>query len=146
MHHLKGYECIKILIAIRLKRLKGLMTYKESVAWKRKIVFPLFRTINVCGERESCINKSNRSHDTYRTCIKDCHCGPHAETTEMESHDYGIPSWLFIGWSDSWANLWILGHTEWLHLFYGTCYYSLPCPFTARIIILYYDFKSLNPL
>lgn len=26
--------------------------YKEGVALKRKIVFPLFRTINVCGERE----------------------------------------------------------------------------------------------
>lgn len=47
----KGYECIKIFIAIRLNGLKGLMMYKEGVALKRKIVFPLFRTINVCGEK-----------------------------------------------------------------------------------------------
>lgn len=26
--------------------------YKEGVALKRKIVFCLFRTINVCGEKE----------------------------------------------------------------------------------------------
>lgn len=52
MNHLKGYECIKILIAIRLSRLKGLKMYKEGVALKRKIVFPLFRTINVCGEKK----------------------------------------------------------------------------------------------
>lgn len=51
MSHLKGYECIKILIAIRLRRLKGLRMYKEGVALKRKIVLPLLRTINVCGER-----------------------------------------------------------------------------------------------
>lgn len=51
-HHFKGYECIKILIAIRLARLKGLMKYKAGVALKRKIVFPLFITINVCGEKE----------------------------------------------------------------------------------------------
>lgn len=49
---MKGYECIKILIAIRLSRLKGLKMYKEGVALKRKIVFCLFRTINVCGEKE----------------------------------------------------------------------------------------------
>lgn len=52
MKLLKGYECIKILIAIRLSRLKGLKMYKEGVALKRKIVFCLFRTINVCGEKE----------------------------------------------------------------------------------------------
>lgn len=51
-HHFKGYECIKILIAIRLTRLKGLMKYKAGVALKRKIVFPLFTTINVCGEKK----------------------------------------------------------------------------------------------
>ena len=51
-HHFKGYECIKILIAIRLTRLKGLMKYKAGVALKRKIVFPLFSTINVCGEKK----------------------------------------------------------------------------------------------
>lgn len=50
---LKGYECIKIFIAILLNRLKGLMMYKEGVALKRKIVFPLFRTINVCGGRRN---------------------------------------------------------------------------------------------
>lgn len=50
-HFFKGYECIKILIAIRLTRLKGLMKYKAGVALKRKIVFPLFSTINVCGEK-----------------------------------------------------------------------------------------------
>lgn len=50
---MKGYECIKILIAIRLSKLKGLKMYKEGVALKRKIVFPLFRTINVCGKRET---------------------------------------------------------------------------------------------
>lgn len=49
---LKGYECIKIFIAIRLNRLKGLMMYNEGVALKRKIVFPLFRTINVCEEKK----------------------------------------------------------------------------------------------
>lgn len=49
----KGYECIKILIAIRLTRLKGLMKYKAGVALKRKIVFPLFSTINVCGENKN---------------------------------------------------------------------------------------------
>lgn len=48
----KGYECIKILIAIRLSRLKGLKMYNEGVALKRKIVLPLLMTINVCGERE----------------------------------------------------------------------------------------------
>lgn len=52
MIHSKGYECIKILIAIRLSKLKGLKMYKEGVALKRKIVFPLFMTINVCGKRE----------------------------------------------------------------------------------------------
>lgn len=51
-HHFKGYECIKILIAIRLTGLKGLMKYKAGVALKRKIVFPLFITINVCGEKK----------------------------------------------------------------------------------------------
>lgn len=51
-HHLKGYECIKIFIAIRLKRLKGLMMYKAGLALKRKIVFPLFSTMNVCGEKK----------------------------------------------------------------------------------------------
>lgn len=50
-NHWKGYECIKILIAIRLNGLKGLIMYKEGVALNRKIVFPLFRTINVCGEK-----------------------------------------------------------------------------------------------
>lgn len=51
-HHFKGYACIKILIATRLTGFKGLMKYKAGVALKRKIVFPLFSTINVCGERE----------------------------------------------------------------------------------------------
>ena len=49
---MKGYECIKILIAIRLSRLKGVRMYMEDVALKRKSVFPLLKTINVCGERE----------------------------------------------------------------------------------------------
>lgn len=48
----KGYECIKILIAICLNRLKGLMIYNEGVALNRKIVFPLFRTIKVWREKE----------------------------------------------------------------------------------------------
>lgn len=48
---LKGYECIKILIATCLTGLKGLMKYKAGLALKRKIVFPLFSTINVCGEK-----------------------------------------------------------------------------------------------
>lgn len=71
MNHLKGYECIKILIAIRLSRLKGLMMYKEGVALKRKIVFPLFMTINVCGEREGETQKDktedfqNKLYGTY---------------------------------------------------------------------------------
>lgn len=67
MNHLKGYECIKILIAIRLSRLKGLMMYKEGVALKRKIVFPLFMTINVCGEREGETQKDNKTelYGTY---------------------------------------------------------------------------------
>lgn len=47
----KGYECIKILIATSLTGLKGLMKYKAGLALKRKIVFPLFSTINVCGEK-----------------------------------------------------------------------------------------------
>ena len=51
-HFFKGYECIKILIATRLTGLKGLMKYKAGVALKRKIVFPLFSTINVCGEKK----------------------------------------------------------------------------------------------
>lgn len=51
-HYFKGYECIKILIATRLTGLKGLMKYKAGVALKRKIVFPLFSTINVCGEKK----------------------------------------------------------------------------------------------
>jgi len=51
-HHFKGYACIKILIATRLTGFKGCMKYKADVALKRKIVFPLFSTINVCGERE----------------------------------------------------------------------------------------------
>lgn len=51
-HFCKGYECIKILIATRLTGLKGLMKYKAGVALKRKIVFPLFITINVCGEKK----------------------------------------------------------------------------------------------
>lgn len=51
LHHVKGYECIKILIATLLTGLKGLMKYKAGVALKRKIVFPLFSTINVCGEK-----------------------------------------------------------------------------------------------
>lgn len=50
-HFFKGYECIKILIASCLNGLKGLMKYKAGVALKRKIVFPLFSTINVCGEK-----------------------------------------------------------------------------------------------
>lgn len=44
----KGYECIKILIAIFLAILKGLIMYSDGVALKRYIVFPLFTTINVC--------------------------------------------------------------------------------------------------
>ena len=53
----KGYECIKIFIAIRLNILKGLMKYKAGLALKRKIVFTLFSTINVCGERRGKIEK-----------------------------------------------------------------------------------------
>lgn len=52
LHQVKGYECIKILIATLLTGLKGLMKYKADVALKRKIVFPLFSTINVCGEKK----------------------------------------------------------------------------------------------
>jgi hypothetical protein len=47
----KGYECIKILIAILLIRLKGLKMYKAGVALNLKRVFPLFNTTKVCGER-----------------------------------------------------------------------------------------------
>lgn len=48
----KGYECIKILIAILLIRLKGLKMYKAGVALNLKRVFPLFNTTKVCGERK----------------------------------------------------------------------------------------------
>lgn len=51
-HHFKGYECIKILIATRLNGFKGFMKYKADVALKRKIVFPEFSTINVCGKKK----------------------------------------------------------------------------------------------
>lgn len=72
-HFFKGYECIKILIAIRLTKLKGLMKYKAGVALKRKIVFPLFSTINVCGEEKRRQRKKEkiriRSH-TEHTLIK----------------------------------------------------------------------------
>lgn len=63
---MKGYECIKILIAIRLSRLKGLKMYKEDVALKRKIVFCLFRTMNVCREKEKG-HSENRTHIIPRT-------------------------------------------------------------------------------
>lgn len=69
MNHLKGYECIKILIAIRLSRLKGLKMYKEGVALKRKSVFPLFRTINVCGEREGERERHNKIVRTFSELI-----------------------------------------------------------------------------
>lgn len=73
MNQLKGYVCIKILIAIRLNRLKGLMMYNEGVALKRKIVFCLFRTINVCGEKEGETEKytKNKLYSTYSV-----HCFP----------------------------------------------------------------------
>lgn len=48
----KGYECIKILIAILLIRLKGLKMYKAGVALNLNRVFPLFNTTKVCGERK----------------------------------------------------------------------------------------------
>lgn len=51
----KGYECIKILIAILLIRLKGLKMYKAGVALNLKRVFPLFNTTKVCGERKEVI-------------------------------------------------------------------------------------------
>lgn len=48
--------------------------YKEGVALKRKIVFPLFRTIKVCGEKEGGggreTKKDNKAKDfqnTFRT-------------------------------------------------------------------------------
>lgn len=50
--HRKGYECIKILIAILRIRLKGLKMYKAGVALNLKRVFPLFNTTKVCGERK----------------------------------------------------------------------------------------------
>lgn len=58
----KGYECIKILIATCLTGLKGLMKYKAGVALKRKIVFPLFSTINVCGEKRERERKERVNH------------------------------------------------------------------------------------
>ncbi len=63
-HHFKGYECIKILIAICLTRLKGLMKYKAGVALKRKIVFPLFSTINVCGEKKEREKERERERES----------------------------------------------------------------------------------
>lgn len=54
----KGYECIKILIAILLIRLKGLKMYKAGVALNLKRVFPLFNTTKVCGERKREIIKA----------------------------------------------------------------------------------------
>lgn len=49
---LKGYECIKILIAMRLIILNGVKIYNEGAALNLKRVFPLFSTTNVCGERK----------------------------------------------------------------------------------------------
>lgn len=63
----KGYECIKILIAILLIRLKGLKMYKAGVALNLKRVFPLFNTTKVCGERkrEKLLNHGYESpHET----------------------------------------------------------------------------------
>lgn len=39
--------------------------YKEGVALKRKIVFPLFMTINVCGERERDKERDNKTIRTF---------------------------------------------------------------------------------
>lgn len=35
--------------------------YKEGVALKRKMVFPLFRTINVCGEENRTSQREDRT-------------------------------------------------------------------------------------
>lgn len=51
-HFRKGYECIKILIAIFLNGLKGLKIYMEGLALNLKIVFPLFNTIKVCRKKK----------------------------------------------------------------------------------------------
>lgn len=58
----KGYECIKILIAILLIRLKGLKMYKAGVALNLNRVFPLFNTTKVCGERKREVIKAWDHH------------------------------------------------------------------------------------
>lgn len=92
-NHLKGYECIKILIAILLNILKGLMMYKEGVALKRKIVFPLFRTINVCGEREGETDFQNKWYDMVGTRIL---CKPLCYQRSPLSH--GVRKWECSLW------------------------------------------------
>lgn len=66
----KGYECIKILIAILLIRLKGLKIYKAGVALNLKRVFPLFNTTKVCGERKREIIKALELITTQNNIFK----------------------------------------------------------------------------
>ncbi len=84
MNDLKGYECIKILIAIRLSMLKGLKMYKEGVALKRKIVFPLFRTINVCGEKET-EKKITRQLEHFQSKLHGTYYSVHGLQTQNPS-------------------------------------------------------------
>lgn len=92
----KGYECIKILIATSLTGLKGLMKYKADVALKRKIVFPLFSTINVCGEKRERERKDrvNHFHKTSHNMSANCtlsslwtlHCSMHYSPRKPHVH------------------------------------------------------------
>lgn len=45
----KGYECTRIFTAALRTGWKGLRMYKALVALNRKMVFPLFSTMKVCG-------------------------------------------------------------------------------------------------
>lgn len=96
----KGYECIKILIATSLTGLKGLMKYKAGLALKRKIVFPLFSTINVCGEKRERERKDrvNHFHKTSHNMSANCtlsslwasHCSVHYSPRKAHVHMWSV--------------------------------------------------------
>ena len=77
------------------------MMYKEGVALKRKIVFPLFRTINVCGEKEEETDFQNKLYDMVGTRIL---CKPQCYQRSPLSHGVGkgecSPWLLFLTFSN----------------------------------------------
>ncbi len=85
--HWKGYECIKILIAMCLNRLKGLMIYNEGVALKRKIVFPLLITIKVWREKEEQEKRRKRRRD-ISTYVR-----VHAERAQSFTKNNQVEKW-----------------------------------------------------